>query len=139
METNSDPACWSWEPDTGAILERIKASVPQVAREHISDEGWGEALLEDWQAGRCAICGNRRRLVTDHDHHSGMIRGLLCRSCNILEGMGRVGVFAKYRERNPAAICGVLVPYESPFAEKRAEPAPPYDPWKDNPLKGAGL
>lgn len=28
--------------------------------------------------GRCQICGNKDRLVVDHDHKSGFIRGLLC-------------------------------------------------------------
>ncbi|GEB50405.1 hypothetical protein SCA03_29560 [Streptomyces cacaoi] len=36
------------------------------------------------QQGRCAICdGTRRqRLSVDHDHRSGVVRGLLCRRCN---------------------------------------------------------
>jgi hypothetical protein len=42
--------------------------------------------LRDWQCGRCAICGchNRDdRLVLDHDHASGLVRGWLCQGCNI--------------------------------------------------------
>ena len=44
-------------------------------------------LLEG-QNGGCAICGtktpssNRKVFYVDHDHSSGMIRGLLCLSCN---------------------------------------------------------
>ena len=37
------------------------------------------------QSGRCAICqkeSERRRLCVDHDHESGVVRGLLCDRCN---------------------------------------------------------
>jgi hypothetical protein len=45
----------------------------------------------DWQAlnelqrGRCAICRHRqvkKRLATDHDHPTDVVRGLLCQWCN---------------------------------------------------------
>lgn len=40
-----------------------------------------------FQNNKCAICGrpaksNQNRLAVDHDHKTGLIRGLLCWSCN---------------------------------------------------------
>lgn len=51
-----------------------------------------EALLEA-QDGCCAVCGTRptkkMSLCVDHDHETGLIRGLLCGSCN--KGIGLLG------------------------------------------------
>jgi len=49
-----------------------------------------DVILTD-QDGGCAICGKTpkeegRRLHVDHDHQTGMIRGLLCVRCN--QGLG---------------------------------------------------
>lgn len=54
------------------------------------------------------------------------MRGLLCQSCNTLEGFASVpgGRFDRYRERNPASILGVKIRYYSPFTGW-AEPEPP--------------
>lgn len=54
----------------------------------------------DRQGGKCAICDKapaERRLVIDHDHRTGAIRGLLCASCNVGVGMFRdhVGLLRK--------------------------------------------
>ena len=39
------------------------------------------------QNKKCAICNNlKKRLVIDHDHKTGKVRGLLCDSCNHLLG-----------------------------------------------------
>jgi Autographiviridae endonuclease VII len=36
------------------------------------------------QEGKCAICGEfpNKKLCHDHDHDTGLIRGLLCHNCN---------------------------------------------------------
>ena len=43
--------------------------------------------LERKQRGRCAVCRRfprqQYRMVVDHDHDTGKVRGLLCNRCNI--------------------------------------------------------
>lgn len=52
----------------------------------LSKEGYMEMLKE--QAHRCRICGLDEvdmldtKLHVDHNHSTGLIRGLLCRACN---------------------------------------------------------
>lgn len=53
-----------------------------------SEEYDAKAEEQGWV---CAICGrppgeSNRRLAVDHDHETGMVRGLLCSGCNI--GLG---------------------------------------------------
>jgi hypothetical protein len=75
-------------------------------------------LLADWQQGRCAICGlvPDGRLVRDHDHETGRLRGLLCSSDNTREALGG-GVFVLYRARPPAVILGLNVRYRRDIAD----------------------
>lgn len=68
-------------------------------------------MLAD-QAGVCAICakppGGKLPLNVDHDHKSGLVRGLLCWKCNhrLLGGSGDDPVLfraaAEYLERPPS-------------------------------------
>lgn len=46
------------------------------------------------QGGGCAICGlpdnsNGRRLYVDHCHETGVVRGLLCSTCNLMIGYAK--------------------------------------------------
>lgn len=46
------------------------------------------------QGGKCAICqkaiGRARRLAVDHEHSTGLVRGILCGPCNRM--IGHLGI-----------------------------------------------
>ena len=81
-----------------AILSRAAEYLERTPAQKLpygSSHDYYEALL-DRQAGRCAIClddnprkrPDRERLFEqDHDHETGLIRGLLCGACN--KGIGK--------------------------------------------------
>jgi hypothetical protein len=52
-------------------------------RDQISD---ADLIALKASTTECVICGNKEKLVVDHDHASGEIRGLLCNHCN--RGLG---------------------------------------------------
>lgn len=61
-----------------------------LKRRYGIDEQEYTALFEK-QKGFCAICNRHqcsfpKRLSVDHDHETGLIRGLLCNPCNIAIG-----------------------------------------------------
>ena len=51
----------------------------------ISLEQFWKMLCE--QQGRCAVCLSPSNLQVDHDHNSGVVRGLLCLNCNRAAGL----------------------------------------------------
>ena len=57
-----------------------------LLRRYGIDEAGVMALLEQ-QAGLCAICGQEGPTHVDHAHGTGVIRGVLCFSCN--RGLGK--------------------------------------------------
>jgi hypothetical protein len=52
------------------------------------------AALLELQGCRCAICGADSPRCADHDHTTGLLRGMLCPACNHREGRHSSGVFA---------------------------------------------
>lgn len=67
------------------------------------------------QMGLCAICGRneRQRLHVDHDHRTGVVRGLLCGKCNKAIGL---------LEEEPTILRSAenyLVTYRRVFARRR--------------------
>lgn len=55
------------------------------ARKH----GVSEKEIRKWlESKRCSCCGRRdRKLVLDHNHTTGKIRGILCHNCNVAFGL----------------------------------------------------
>lgn len=83
------PKCKKDEMDA-----RWRARAPHYNRQYLyglSPERY-EAQMEA-QGGRCAICGSAdwpgKGPHTDHDHVSGVFRGILCGNCN--NGLGMFG------------------------------------------------
>ncbi len=57
----------------------------------------------------CQVCGSKDKLVIDHCHKSGVVRGCLCHFCNVSLGFAR---------DNPNVL-RKLANYIEPFFEKR--------------------
>ena len=77
------------------------------------------------QGGHCALCGRppgKKALHVDHDHKTGLIRGLLCYRCNhrVIGNINDPAVFrraAAYLENPPAP--GVIGERQAPARRKR--------------------
>ena len=75
----------------------------------------GMDRIGEVQGQGCAICDAvSPPLVIDHCHLSGWVRGVLCTSCNVGEGVGASMVPDSYRWCPPAATAGVLIAYSPP-------------------------
>lgn len=117
--TTLRPTCWAWPADP-AVLDQLRVTAvqsPSPEANIIPEQRVAFAMLEHWHNGRCSICGEvptRGGLVRDHDHDSGLIRGLLCYSCNTAESRSTSLLFANYRQRPPATILAIEVLYLPP-------------------------
>lgn len=74
----------------------------------------GYARLLAYQGGVCAGCGAKRsyRLNVDHDHKTGLVRGLLCRRCNkvlrdVRDSVGILIALRWYLDYPPAPGLGI--------------------------------
>lgn len=71
-------------------------------------------LLYNMQNGKCALCGKYapygkyRKLVVDHNHDTGILRGLLCPGCNgalgQLEKIIDLPTLSEYRSRGTKPV-----------------------------------
>ena len=65
----------------------------------ITDEQYDAAYTD-----HCAACGSTYQLCVDHNHATGIVRGTLCRTCNLAVGWtkddpARLRALADYLER----------------------------------------
>ena len=84
-----------WREKTNATKRKWYAVNSDKNRDYMFRKNYGISL-DDYQAvlhaqgGLCVICRQpwpgKRPLVVDHDHETGMVRGLLCQGCNV--GLG---------------------------------------------------
>lgn len=114
MQTHFEtPACWDWPLPSDDLVEQCSYE--------------NGLLLFEWQDGHCAVCGSDwHKLVEDHDHKTGLVRGYLCRRCNSGEGRNREPdtIYSKYRNRNPASILGIREVYTNIFGKTPMHPPP---------------
>jgi len=89
-------------PEYRAYVRRYQKEHKERNREHYYNRDRRRRLQSDYgltpeqynkileaQGGLCAICKQSRKLHVDHCHESGVVRGLLCRSCNT--ALGKLG------------------------------------------------
>lgn len=98
--------CWKSYLHEAGIRRRFGISYPQYF-----------GLLAA-QGGSCAVCECKPRgqqLAVDHDHATGLIRGLLCKNCNqtlgaVRDSVDRLMRYVNYLDAPPAAAHGWKVP-----------------------------
>lgn len=78
----------------GKTWRRCLFCKSDAARRHVLKSKYGVTL--EWftqqraaQSGLCALGCGRTATAIDHDHRTGLIRGILCRSCNVALGFMR--------------------------------------------------
>ncbi|HTJ72704.1 MAG TPA: endonuclease domain-containing protein [Actinospica sp.] len=128
VDEDAEPACWSWRiPELHDASDELLGSLEQHplilaydpqfdrrARRLLSGDARAVFRFVAFHDGRCAVCADEEELVVDHDHWTGLVRGLLCGSCNSSEAGSRLGdsrVFSRYRRKPPAAILAYFESY----------------------------
>lgn len=100
MNSRSRPKQWHQSPRGKQMLKSSRLRL----RYGISADDYEKMFMQ--QEGRCASCNTQsQRLVVDHCHTTGLVRGLLCVTCNLLAGhleSGRMDSVVTYLKRQAA-------------------------------------
>lgn len=67
------------------VRDRYNPDYERQKKYGLSKEQFQEMLKS--QTNKCKICGAEEKLVVDHSHMTGKVRGLLCHKCN--RGLGQ--------------------------------------------------
>jgi len=89
--------------------------------------------MHNKQHGRCAICrktesfinaktGKKQKLSVDHDHGTGMVRGLLCVCCNRMLGYAKDDHMTLQRAIDYLKRCKGRVVRDSQSSSQRLSP-----------------
>lgn len=90
---------------------RCQNRAKQVALYGLSTQQYRTLL--DASNGKCPICQRRvRRWNVDHDHATGLVRGIVCGTCNqrvltIVTGLDRAEALVAYYSKTPAEQAGI--------------------------------
>ena len=79
-----------WKENNKERIAKYNAEYKLAYNYGLSNEQYLDLIKN--QNGCCAICSThqselKRKLVVDHDHTTGKVRGLLCSFCNVAIGM----------------------------------------------------
>lgn len=72
------------------------------------------------QRGLCAVCDAQTVLAADHDHETGLLRGLLCYPCNVAEG--KAASQLTHRPASPRLLAYLANPPAACLAYRWATP-----------------
>lgn len=78
---------WRLRTKPKAVCKECETNATMFRLYGITLEDYERMFVE--QSGVCAVCGvepSNARLHIDHDHTSGVVRGLLCFNCNSILG-----------------------------------------------------
>ena len=111
QHTTDNQRAWSWyfnHPEIADYCDTNAARILTRCRAYsITPATWLAMIAHN--GSRCAICDKSHEplaLNVDHDHHTGQVRGLLCRSCNT--GLGHLGIDGPDARKRVAAVINYL-------------------------------
>lgn len=78
----------AWQEANAEKLKQYRRRYDLRKKYGLTEAQYEELFVR--QGGRCAICNTKpKRIVVDHCHSTGIVRGLLCGNCNV--GLGHFG------------------------------------------------